>query len=199
MKFTPELPFAAGRLRPLQHEDVDILFQLYSKPEIPGQKPPAAIESMAKLVDYSVQMAATQRGMMWLVEVDGQVQGIVSAFDWQPSWLRLMLRVDGLPSLALAQRQAALQTAMDFLGSKYHIFNFAYQWIAGQNPEIKTMLHQLGFSLRATLRDGWRVGEGFADVEQYHFVLDKQKPKAGRLGEFDNPAQDLNKSVGGRV
>ena len=23
------------------------------------------------------------------------------------------------------------------------------------------------------------VGEGFADVEQYHFVLDKQKPKGG--------------------
>lgn len=199
MKFTPELPFAGGRLRPLAYEDAELLFQLYSQPEIPGQSLPASPEAMTRMVDYSVQMAATQRGMMWLLEVAGQVQGMVSVFDWQPSSLRLLLRVDGLPSLSLAQRQAALQAAMDFLGSKYHIFNFAYQWIAGQSPELKIMLANLGFSLRATLRDGWRVGEGFADVEQYHLVLDKQKPQAGRLGEFDNPAQGLTKAVGGQV
>lgn len=199
MKFTPELPFANGRLRPLNYDDSEILFQLYQQPEIPGQNLPTNPEQMTRLVEYSVQMAATQRGMIWLVEVDGKVQGMLSAFDWQPSSLRLMLRVDGLPTLSLASRQAALAAAMQFLTKKYHIFNFAYPWIAGQSAEIKTMLNDLGFRRCATLRDGWRVGEGFADVEQYHLVLDKQKPKAGRLGEADNPAQDLTKSVGGQA
>lgn len=199
MKFTPELPFTGGRLRPLTYEDADILFGLYCQPEIPGQNPPSSAEQMSRLVDYSVQMAATQRGMMWFLEVDGQVQGMVSVFDWQPSYLRLTLRVDGLPELSLENRQHALKAAMDFLETKFHIFNFAYQWIEGQSSDIKTVLANLGFSLRATLRDGWRVGEGFANVEQYHRVLNKQKPKAGRLGEFDNPAQDLTKSVGGKA
>lgn len=199
MKFTPELPFAGGRLRPLTYDDADILFSLYSQPEIPGQNPPTNAEQMTRMVDYSVQMAATQRGMMWLLEVDGEVQGMVSVFDWQPSYLRLTLRADGLPNLTLANRELALKTAMDFLETKFHIFNFAYQWIDGQQPEIKAMLINLGFSLCATLRDGWRVGESFANVEQYHRVLDKQKPKPGRLGEFDNPAQDLTKSVGGKA
>src|SRR5690554_7470321 len=85
---------------------------------------------------------------------------------------------------------------MDFLSKKYHTRNFAYQWIDGQKEEIKTMLTNLGFELRATLRDAWRVGNsGFANIEQYHLLNNQEKPKAGRLGEFDNPAQNINKDV----
>lgn len=195
MKFTPELPFNGGRLRPLAAADVDTLLALYQQPELPGQSIPTNKDAMARIIDYSVKAAATQRGMLWLVEIDGQVQGLLSAFDWNPSFLRLTLRVDGLPALTLAQRQLALHTAIEFLGTKFHVNNFAYQWIAGQATELKTMLANLGFTLCATLREAWRVGDqGFADIEQYHLLTHKPKPKAGRLGEQDNPGQNLDKS-----
>lgn len=203
MKFTPELSFNGGRVRPLTYDDADALLALYQQPELPGQSIPQNADAMSRLVDYSVQMAATQRGMMWLLEVEGAVLGMVSAYDWQPSQLRVLMRADGLPALSMEHRQAALQVCMDFLAQKYHLRNFGYQWIKGQNPAIKNMLETMGFSLCATLRDGWRVGnEGFADVEQYHLLRAEEKPKAGRLGEQDNPGQNLDKSFsrnGGNV
>src|SRR5690554_3911461 len=196
MKFTPELEFEGGKVRPLTLDDLDHLWNIYQQPELPGQSKPKEKEQLARLVDYSIKMAATQRGMMWLLEVDGQVLGMVNVYDWQASLLRLTMRVDGLSELSIKHRQAALSACMDFLAKKYHTRNFAYQWIDGQKEEIKTMLTNLGFELRATLRDAWRVGNsGFANIEQYHLLNNQEKPKAGRLGEFDNPAQNINKDV----
>ena len=196
MKFTPELEFEGGKVRPLTLDDLDHLWNIYQQPELPGQTKPKEKEQLARIVDYSIKMAATQRGMMWLLEVDGQVLGMVNVYDWQASLLRLTMRVDGLPELSIKHRQAALSACMDFLAKKYHTRNFAYQWIDGQKEEIKTMLTNLGFELRATLRDAWRVGNsGFANIEQYHLLNNQEKPKAGRLGEFDNPAQNINKDV----
>lgn len=202
MKFTPELPFAGGKLRGLSLADKEILFELYQQPELPGQSKPADVEAMTRIVDYSIKASATQRGMMWLLEVDNRPMGLVNAFDWQPSWLRLTLRVDALPELSLEHRQAALQAAIEFLGKKFHVNNFAYQWIEGQPENIKTMLDNLGFKLCATMRDAWRVGEqGYANVEQYHLLTHQDKPKAGRLGEFDdNPGQNLAaNAIGGEA
>lgn len=200
MKFTPELAFAGGRLRPLADSDVEHLLALYQQPELPGQRPldPAseqAQQQMQRLIELSVQMAATQRGMMWLLELNGEVQGMVSAFDWQPSALRVTLRADGLPSLQDEHRAAALAVAMDFLASKYHLRNFAYQWIAGQAESLKTLLQSLGFERTALLRQAWRTGDSqFADIEQYHLLRSEAKPVPGRLGEQDNPGQNLDKS-----
>lgn len=199
MNFTPELPFAGGRVRPLHYDDVDALFAIYQQPEIPGQRVLDNKDNLTRMVDLSVQMAATQRGMMWLLEVGTEghyeVQGMVSAYDWQPSQLRTMLRVDGLPALSLQQRAAALKVCMDFMATKYHLRNFGYQWIAGQDDALKGMLEEAGFSLAATLRDGWRTGESsFADVLQYHLLRGEHKPVPGRLGEQDNPGQNLAKS-----
>ena len=195
MKFTPELSFSGGRVRPLTYDDVDALFELYQQPELPGQRVLENKDNLVRMVDLSVQMAATQRGMMWALEVDDHIIGMVSAFDWQPSLLRTMLRVDGLPQLTLAQRSAALKTCMDFMADKYHLRNFGYQWIEGQNDAIKTMLTDLGFQQSALMRDAWRSGEqSFANVVQFNYVLDKKKPVAGRLGENSdiNPGQILN-------
>ena len=119
MKFTPELSFSGGRVRPLTYNDVDALFELYQHPELPGQRVLDNKDNLIRMVDLSVQMAATQRGMMWALEVDGAITGMVSAFDWQPSLLRTMLRVDGLPQLTLAQRSAALKVCMDFMAEKF--------------------------------------------------------------------------------
>ena len=196
MKFTPELEFEGGKVRPLGLNDLDHLWNLYQQPELPGQAKPKEKEQLARIVDYSIKMAATQRGMMWLIEINEEILGMVSVFDWQPSALRLMIRIDGLPQLSIEQRQAALQCCMDFLAHKFHTRNFAYQWVEGQQPAIKTMLENMGYQLSATLRDAWRVGDqGFANVLQYHFLNHQEKPKAGRLGEFENPAQNLEKDV----
>ena len=199
MNFTPELPFDGGRVRPMTYDDVDALFAIYQHPEIPGQHVPDNKDNLTRMVDLSVQMAATQRGMMWLLEVGSddnyEVQGMVSAYDWQPSQLRTMLRVDGLPQLSAEHRAAALNTCLEFMSGKYHLRNFGYQWIAGQDEALNTLLQDCGFSLCATLRDGWRTGtETFADVVQFHKLLDVAKPVPGRLGEQDNPGQNLDKS-----
>ena len=200
MKFTPELSFAGGRVRPLEASDIAAIIELYQHPELPGQRPldpqsEQAQQQIERMIELSVQMAATQRGMMWALEIDGQLLGLVSAYDWQPSALRTMLRVDGLPALQDEHRAAALQVCMDFLASKYHLRNFGYQWVAGQAEAIKTMLQQLGFEHTATLRDGWRCSDNrFADVEQFHLLRSEAKPVPGRLGEQDNPGQNLEKS-----
>lgn len=200
MKFTPELAFEGGKIRPLSLADKDILFALYQQPELPGQGKPSDPEEMVKIVDYSIKASATQRGMMWLIEIDGEVLGMVNALDWQPSYLRLMLRADALPSLSIEHRQAAVQAAIDFLGQKFHVNNFAYQWIAGQQENIKTMLENLGFKHCATLREAWRTGaEEFANIEQYHLLTQRAKPKAGRLGEQENPSQNLNNDAEGKA
>src|SRR5690554_7760013 len=83
MKFTPELEFEGGKVRPLTLDDLDHLWNIYQQPELPGQSKPKEKEQLARLVDYSIKMAATQRGMMWLLEVDGQVLGMVNVYDWQ--------------------------------------------------------------------------------------------------------------------
>lgn len=193
MKFTPELVFDGGRVRPLTYDDIDGLFHLYQHPEIPGQRVLDNKDNLARMVDLSVQMAATQRGMMWAIDIENTLVGLVSAFDWQPSLLRTLLRVDGLPSLTLPQRAAALSACMDFMASKYHVRNFGYQWIEGQDTAIQPMLVSLGFQQTAVLRDAWRVGTtDFAPVVQFHRLLATDKPIAGRLGEHDQqPGQNL--------
>lgn len=194
MKFTPELAFDGGRVRPLTYDDVDALFHLYQYPEIPGQRALENKDNLTRMVDLSVQMAATQRGMMWAVEIEQTLVGLVSAFDWQPSLLRTLLRIDGLPSFTLEQRQAALQVCMEFMASKYHVRNFGYQWIEGQDSNIQTMLTQVGFIQTAVQRDAWRTGQDrFANVIHFARQLAAAKPTAGRLGEQDHqPGQNLD-------
>lgn len=197
MKFTPELEFPGGRVKPLHYDDIDALYELYQHPEIPGQRPLQDKEHLNRMVDYSVQMAATQRGIMWAIEINGEIKGMVSGFDWQPSQLRIMMRVDGLPTLTIREREKALSVCIDFLVNKYHIRNFGYQWIAGQNEDITAMLIGMGFEHTATLRDAWRIGERtFANVAQYHFISSKDKPVPKRLGDGHDddysPGQNLN-------
>ena len=185
MKFTPALPFEGGQVRPLEADDRDALFQVYQQPELPGQRPLEQPEQLDRMIELSVQMAATQRGMMWALEIgnntDGyQLVGQVSAFDWQPSHLKVMFRVDALEAASMAVRAEALKACMGFMAEKYHLRNFGYQWVASQNEAIKGMLQAAGFELAATMREAWRIGQTeWLDVEQYHCVL------LGTEGEAD--------------
>jgi RimJ/RimL family protein N-acetyltransferase len=185
MQFTPELTFAGGRVRPLFPEDRDALLRLYQQPELPGQRPLENAEPLDRMIELGVQMAATQSGMMWALETgtegNWQLLGMVSAYDWQPSQLRVVMRVDGLPELGCELRARALATCMDFLASQYHTRNFSCQWIDGQNPAYPAMLESLGFKQTARMRDGWRTGEKtFVDVVVYHRVLANEAPDASR-------------------
>lgn len=184
MQFTPELNFDGGRVRPLSTDDRDSLFAIYQQPELPGQRPLTDPAQLDRMIELSVQMAATQRGMMWALEVGSgdhwQCLGVVSAFDWQPSMLRVTLRIDGLPDLDCSVRAQALEACIRFMSSKYHLRNFAFQWVDGQNPAYRDMLTSIGFSCCARQRDGWRSADGFADVELYHRLLNEEVPDASR-------------------
>ena len=181
MQFTPELPLTDGRLRSLADNDLDALMTLYQHPELPGQAPidPAseqARDQIARMLELSVQMAATQRGMMWAIEIGGEFVGMLSAYDWQPSLLRAALRVDALPQLTLAQRQETIATAVEFMASKYHLRTFLYSWIEGQSEDYKTLLTELGFEATATLRAGWRINDDtYADTVQFYKVLGRKE------------------------
>ncbi|WP_221797686.1 GNAT family N-acetyltransferase [Oceanobacter mangrovi] len=177
MKFTPTLEFEGGRVRTLEASDRDALFAVYQQPEVPGQRPLEKPEQLDRMIELGVQMAATQRGMMWALELGSaaegyQLVGQVSAFDWQPSWLKVTFRIDALPVADMNVRALALQACIDFMADKYHLRNFAWQWIEGQNEAIKEMLAAAGFTFAARLRQAWRIGENeWRDVEQYHKVL----------------------------
>lgn len=197
MNFTPELQFEGadfrGRVRSLSDDDQANLLNLYQHPELPGQRAldpesEQAQDHIARMIELSVQMAATQRGIMWALEINDEFQGMVSVFDWQPSQLRATLRVDGLEALSNQQRASALAVCMDFMAEKYHLRNFAYQWIQGQDDELLATLENIGFERSATLRDGWKLvsdnGEiSYVDIIQLNRVI----------GRHDN---DLGMSAG---
>ncbi|UTW48851.1 hypothetical protein [Bacterioplanoides sp. SCSIO 12839] len=186
MNFTPELQFEGadfrGRVRSLSDDDQANLLNLYQHPELPGQRPldpesEQAQDHIARMIELSVQMAATQRGIMWALEINDEFQGMVSVFDWQPSLLRATLRVDGLAALTNQQRASALAVCMDFMAEKYHLRNFAYQWIQGQDEALLTTLENIGFERSATMREAWKLvndsGEkSYVDIIQLNRVLD---------------------------
>lgn len=171
MNFTPELKFEGadfhGRVRSLNDDDQANLLNLYQHPELPGQRPldpesQQAQDHIARMIELSVQMAATQRGIMWALEIgaadsEDAFRGMVSVFDWQPSHLRATLRVDGLDTLPVQQRVTAMLVCMDFMAEKYHLRNFAYQWVEGQDEAMLEALKNIGFEQSARLRESWKI------------------------------------------
>ena len=177
MNFTPELELEGGRVRPLQEADVDALFTIYQQPEIPGQRPLSDSSHCQRMVELSQQMAATQRGMMWLLEDDNQqALGVVSIYDWQPSLLRATIRVDGLPELPVTLRGNAIQVCTGYMHEHYHVRNVAFQWVDGQPDNLKEMIVELGFQQSAHLRQSWRTAaHEFRDVIQFNRLIEAQQ------------------------
>lgn len=174
MKFTPELELIGGRVRPLENADIDALFAIYQQPEIPGQRPLEDSSQCQRMIELSQQMAATQRGMMWLLEDDNeQALGVVSIYDWQPSLLRATIRIDGLPQLAIALRANAIQVCTAYMHEHYHVRNMAFQWVDGQPDSLKAMILELGFQQSAHLRESWRTAaQEFRDVIQFNQLIE---------------------------
>ena len=133
MKFVANVDFSGGQLRPLNNSDVDSIVKLYQHQTLAGQSVSASREHAERMISLSVQMAATQRGLMWAIECDGEIQGMLSLYDWQPSSLKTLMRLDVLPGFEPSLQVAALSSAVDFLANKYHLRNFSFQCLPNKD------------------------------------------------------------------
>ena len=177
MKFVANVDFNGGQLRPLDKSDVDTIVKLYQKQTLAGQSEAASKEHAERMIALSVQMAATQRGLMWAIEAEHEGEatmlGMLSLYDWQPTSLKTLMRLDVLPELASELQVNALRSAIDFLASKYHLRNFSFQCLPQGEEAVIAVLEQSGFTLQAQLRDFRRISQTeFSDILVYNQILE---------------------------
>lgn len=172
MKFVANVDFDGGQLRPLAKIDVDSIIKLYQKQTLAGQSEAASKEHAERMIELSVQMAATQRGLMWAIELEGEMQGMLSLYDWQPSSLKTLMRLDALEGLTSDKQVAALQSGIEFLAQKYHLRNFSFQCLPQGEEAVIAVIEQAGFSQQARLRDYRRISQTeYSDVLVFNRIL----------------------------
>ena len=172
MKFVANVDFNGGQLRPLDKFDVDTIIKLYQKQTLAGQSEAASKEHAERLIELSVQMAATQRGLMWAIEVDGKMLGMLSLYDWQPTSLKTLMRLDALPSLDQQHQVDALHSGIDYLAHKYHLRNFSFQCLPEGEDAIIDVIKLAGFEQSARLRDFRRTSQTeFSDILVFNLIL----------------------------
>ena len=179
MKFVANVDFSDGQLRPLAKSDVDSIIKLYQKQTLAGQSEAASKEHAERMIELSVQMAATQRGLMWAVEVeqgDEKIMlGMLSLYDWQPTSLKTLMRLDALPELTSGNQVDALNSAIEFLAAKYHLRNFSFHCMPEGDEKIISVLEQTGFKQQARLRDFRRTSQTeFSDILVYNQILESE-------------------------
>jgi RimJ/RimL family protein N-acetyltransferase len=173
MKFVANVEFNGGQLRPLEKSDVDTIIKLYQKQTLAGQSEAASKEHAERMIELSVQMAATQRGLMWAIEVDGAMVGMLSLYDWQPTSLKTLMRLDVLPVLTTSYQVDALASAIEYLGQKYHLRNFSFHCLAKGEEAVIDVLKQAGFTKNACLRDFRRTSQTeFSNILVFNLILD---------------------------
>ncbi len=173
MKFVANVDFNGGQLRPLDKSDVDSIVKIYQKQTLAGQSETASKEHAERMIDLSVQMAATQRGLMWAIEVDGQMQGMLSLYDWQPTSLKTLMRLDVLPPITAVQQADALSAGIDFLAQKYHLRNFSFHCLPTGDESMIEVIQSVGFKQQARLRDFRRTSQTeFSDILVFNRILE---------------------------
>jgi RimJ/RimL family protein N-acetyltransferase len=172
MKFVANVDFNGGQLRPLEKSDVDTIIKLYQKQTLAGQSEASSKEHAERMIELSVQMAATQRGLMWAVEVDGAMAGMLSLYDWQPTSLKTLMRLDVLPTLTAQHQVSALRSALDYLNQKYHLSNFSFHCLPRGDEAVIAVIKQAGFEQQARLRDFRRTSQTeFSDILLFNLIL----------------------------
>jgi RimJ/RimL family protein N-acetyltransferase len=172
MKFVANVDFNGGQLRPLAKSDVDTIIKLYQKQTLAGQSEAASKEHAERMVELSVQMAATQRGLMWAIEVDGAMVGMLSLYDWQPTALKTLMRLDVLPGLSQQPQLDALRSGIDYLGQKYHLRNFSFQCLPTGDEAVIEVIKLVGFEQQARLRDFRRISQAeYCDILVFNLIL----------------------------
>lgn len=173
MQFTPTLELACGQLKPLSQDDAQTLLELYQRLELPAHQRPQKPADIDRLIELSVQMAATQRGMLWVLQIQQQPQGILNLFDWQPSLLKASVRLDAQVDVNAEVLVESLNVSTHYLAQKYHIHNFCYPLLAQQKAQMAPILAVSGFHYSLTQRQAQVLGDQqYADIELYHKLLD---------------------------
>lgn len=174
MKFIPVVTFDSGQLRPLKEDDIDSILAIHGRKLVAGQSAQNGREQAKRMIELSVQMAATQRGMIWAAETANGMCGMISLYDWQPTQLKTRVRIDALDSFDMQSRKQALEAALGFLHGKYHLRNFSWLWTEQEGDDVRDFLGACGFSREAVLRDYHRTGaQSFTDVELYSKILEE--------------------------
>ncbi|MBL4799177.1 MAG: GNAT family N-acetyltransferase [Oleispira sp.] len=172
MKFVANVDFNGGQLRPLDKSDVDTIIKLYQKQTLAGQSEAASKEHAERMVQLSVQMAATQRGLMWAIEVEGAMVGMLSLYDWQPTSLKTLMRLDVLPGLAQPLQIEALRSGIEYLAQKYHLRNFSFQCLPAGEEAVIEVIKRVGFEQQARLRDFRRISQTeYCDILVFNLIL----------------------------
>lgn len=175
MKFVPEVEFSAGLLRPLSDSDLPTIVKIYQKSLPAGQSQQAIEEQAKRLLNLAVQMAATQRGLMWAIETDGTMTGMLSLYDWQPTTLKTLIKLDALEALTQDLQVQAIESAIQFLQQKYHLRNFSCQWVETDGQAVKDTFQLAGFSQQAVLRDARRTGQdSYVDITLLSRILETE-------------------------
>lgn len=177
MKFVANVDFSGGQLRPLDKSDVDSIVKLYQKQTLAGQSASASKEHAERMIELSIQMAATQRGLMWAIEAEyeGETRmlGMLSLYDWQPTSLKTLMRLDAMPQLSADLQVKALRSAIEFLSQKYHLRNFSFQCLPEDDEKVIEVLKKFGFTQQARLRDFRRISQTeYSDVLLYNYLLE---------------------------
>jgi len=173
MKFVANVDFNGGQLRSLNESDVDAIVKIYQKQTLAGQSEDAIKEHAERMITLSVQMAATQRGMMWAIDVDGQMLGMLSLYDWQPTSLKTVMRLDTLPELSQALQVDALRTGIEYLSKKYHLRNFSFQCFPQGDESVIAVIQTVGFEQQACLRDFRRISQTeYSDILVFNKIVE---------------------------
>ncbi len=173
MKFVANVDFNGGQLRSLNESDVDAIVKIYQKQTLAGQSEDAIKEHAERMITLSVQMAATQRGMMWAIDVDGQMLGMLSLYDWQPTSLKTVMRLDTLPELSQALQVDALRTGIEYLSKKYHLRNFSFQCFPQGDESVIAVIQTVGFEQQARLRDFRRISQTeYSDILVFNKIVE---------------------------
>lgn len=176
MKFVANVDFVGGQLRPLAKSDVESIITLYQK-QTEAASQEASRQHAERMIELSVQMAATQRGLMWAIETEHEGQnkmlGMLSLYDWQPTALKTLMRMDAQPELAQEVQVNALRSAIHYLSTKYHLRNFSFQCLPQGDENIIEILETVGFIQQARLRDFRRTSQTeYTDILVYNYLLE---------------------------
>jgi diamine N-acetyltransferase len=173
-----------ARLRPLEPEDLDMLYEWENDPSmwtIGTTVSPYSRYTLKKYIAQSHRSIYETRQLRLMIETDGVSAGLVDMYDFDPHHrkaavgilLDLSLRGKGVATGALS---LLVDYAFSFL--KLHQL---YAYIPVDNDPSKALFKRCGFSVPVVLTDWIVAGECFSDVLLVQRI--NKKNDRGRLFE----------------
>jgi hypothetical protein len=166
MKLIPEISFKNGLLRQLINEDCDDVLSIYQSTHTHLNR-----KHIERMIDLSLPMAGQQRGIIWGIEHNNILVGVLSIYDWQPTHLKTLIKIDPILSFPVETYKHAVSACLTYMNQHFHIENFIFQWSTQISLELKNMMIDVGFNHNATLQDYIRISQhDYIDIEQYNLL-----------------------------